>query len=134
MDDIRFCPVCSAYIRDQGLERCPKCRSHLRQEQDRKERYETQLKRKNELVQGPFHPVIGKKCVICGEDVEILPVKIEEFIVNGEKVGNGPMGPMYAPNRCVVAFQEWRCRKAHKLFSSFDCEWRELCPKCLIHN
>lgn len=134
MGDIRFCPVCSAYLRGGPYERCPKCGSNLREELQKKENYEARLKRKSELVQGPFHPVTGKKCIICGEDVEILPVKVEEFIVNGDKVGSGPMGPMYAPNRCVIAFQAWRCRKAHKLFSSFDLEWRELCPKCMTNN
>lgn len=134
MENIRFCPVCSAYLRDRSLERCPKCGANLREEKEKKERYEAGLRRKSELVQGPFHPVTGKKCIICGEDVEILSVKIEDFIVNGEKVGDGPAGPMYAPNRCVIAFQAWRCRKGHKLFSSYDLEWRELCPKCHLPN
>ncbi|MFO8050231.1 MAG: hypothetical protein R6V01_00845 [Thermoplasmatota archaeon] len=134
MVEIRFCPVCSAYLKNPSLEKCPKCRANLREEKEKKERYEARLKRKSELVQGPFHPVTGKKCIICGEDVEILPVEIEEFIVNGEKVSNGSKDPLYAPNRCVIAFQAWRCRKGHKLFSSYDLEWRELCPRCHIHN
>ncbi|MFW3145489.1 MAG: hypothetical protein ACMUIE_01600 [Thermoplasmatota archaeon] len=134
MGGIRYCPVCSAYLKNPNLERCPKCHSILRVEMEKKEIYEASLRRKSELVQGPFHPVTGKKCIVCGEDVEVLPVQIEEFTVSGEKVGDGPMGPLRAPNRCVVAFQAWRCRKGHRLFSSYDFEWRELCPNCLTHN
>jgi hypothetical protein len=134
MAEIHYCPLCSAYLQDPHLERCPKCHALLIEEKERKDRYEARLKRKSEIVEGPFHPVLGKKCPICSEDVEIQSIKVEEFTVDGEKIGSGPMGPMYAPNRCIVAFQSWRCRKDHRLFSSYDFEWRELCPHCLTHN
>ena len=126
MANPHYCPMCSVFIRDEHLERCPKCKTHLKEEWERREQYEARLKRISE--------VRGIKCSVCGEDVEIQPVKVEEFTVNGDKIGNGPLGPIYAPNRCVVAFQSWRCRKNHKLFSSYDYEWRELCPHCLTHN
>ncbi len=134
MVEIHYCPLCSAYLQDPRVERCPKCHALLIEEKERKDRYEARLRRKSEIVEGPFHPVLGKKCPICSEDVEIQPIKVEEFTVDGEKIGSGPMGPLYAPNRCVVAFQSWRCRKDHRLFSSYDFEWRELCPHCLTHN
>jgi hypothetical protein len=134
MANSHYCPMCSAYITDEHLEKCPKCHTHLKEEWERREYYEKKLKRKSEIVEGPFHPVTGLTCSICGEDVEIKEVKVEEFTVNGDKIGSGPLGPLYAPNRMVIAFQSWRCRKDHRLFSSYDVEWRELCPHCLTHN
>ncbi|MBN1539963.1 MAG: hypothetical protein JW939_07450 [Candidatus Thermoplasmatota archaeon] len=129
-----FCPLCSFRLSGPDIERCPKCKVMLAEEWKRKESYEAQLQKKSETVQGPFHPVIGLKCPLCSEGVEIQAVQIEEYIVNGEKLGDSPIGPMYAPNRCIVAFQAWRCRKDHRMFSSFETEWIELCPKCMTRN
>ncbi|MBN1390524.1 MAG: hypothetical protein JXA22_07780 [Candidatus Thermoplasmatota archaeon] len=134
MGNRNFCPLCSVRLDDPDIERCPKCRVLLSEEWKRRERYEAQLLKKSGTVQGPFHPVLGLKCPACGEEVEILAIQVEEFTVNGENIGNGPAGPLFAPNRGIVAFQAWRCRKDHRLFSSFDVEWSELCPNCMTRN
>jgi len=129
-----FCPICSVYLRDPTVERCPKCKAFIKQGQEVKARIEADLKRKSEGVEGPFHAVIGKKCPLCGEEVEILAPQVEEFLVFGEVVGKGPKGDMRAPNKAYVGIQAWRCRFNHKLFSSFEVEWKECCPGCLDHN
>lgn len=103
-------------------------------EQVRKNRYNAALKRKSETVQGPFHPVTGRKCPLCGEDVEILSPGVEEFTVHGEKCGKGPMGEMRAPTQLFIGFQAWRCRRSHKLFSSYEMESRMICPACQSPN
>lgn len=134
MAQIHYCPRCSAYLGRPDLDVCPKCGSDLKTEKERKEKAEADLRRKHETVQGPFHPVLGRKCPVCGEDVEILSSSVEEFTVHGSNCGKGPMGEMKAPTQLFIGFRSWRCRKRHKLFSSFETESRELCPKCLTPN
>ncbi|OYT46338.1 hypothetical protein B6U90_01300 [Thermoplasmatales archaeon ex4484_6] len=134
MVKVQFCPLCSAYLRNRDLEKCPKCGVDLERELDRKRTYEESLKRKSETVQGPFHPVLGRTCPICGEEVEILPAEVLEFTVYGEVCGKGPMGDLRAPMQVFIGFQPWRCRRKHMLFSSYEVERRELCPRCLTPN
>lgn len=134
MSPYHYCPRCSAYLGGGDLDTCPRCGSDLGMEKERKDRIEAELKRKNETVQGPFHPVLGRVCPICGEEVEILSSSVEEFTVYGSNCGKGPLGEMKAPTQVFVGFRSWRCRKMHKLFSSFEVESRENCPKCLIPN
>jgi hypothetical protein len=131
MASIHYCPRCSAYLPNGDLEACHRCGADLKFEKDRKDRYEAAIKRKSEMVQGPFHPVLGRKCKACDEDVEILSPSVEEFTVHGEKCGKGPSGDMKAPTQVFIGFQAWRCRKRHKLFSSYELEKRDVCPRCL---
>ncbi len=135
MSQVRFCPMCSVYLGSGEFETCPKCGSNIRLELDRKQRYEATIKRRSEVVEGPFHPVLGRKCKVCGEDVEILSPKVEEFTVYGKSCGKGPvLGDIKAPMQVFVGFQAWRCRKKHKLFSTYEVENRELCPTCHTPN
>ncbi len=134
MNTPSYCPVCSVFLKTQGLERCLRCGADIAREQERKERHQSDLRRKNELVEGPFHPVLGISCPVCGEDVEVLPMKVEEFIVQGQYIGHPGLGEKRADTKAFVGLQPWRCRKGHQLFSTFDVEWRELCPGCKEPN
>jgi phage FluMu protein Com len=131
MSPIHYCPLCSAYLSDGGLSNCPKCGADLESEKEKKEKQYELIKRRSETVQGPFHPVTGRKCPVCQEDVEILSPKVEETTVYGKNCGKGPMGEMRAPTQVFIGIQEWRCRRFHKLFSSYEVETRKICPKCL---
>ena len=125
-----YCPVCSAFLKDPNSRICPRCGADIITEIRKKERYQAEIERKSRLVEGPFRAVVGLRCPECGEDVEILPVSVEEFEVKGEKTGKGPAGEEYALYGAKVRFQKWRCRGGHMLYSSYTVEWKELCPRC----
>ena len=129
-----YCPICSTFLPDPTVERCHRCGVDIAGEWERRLRYEGENRRKSELVQGPFHAVTGLSCPLCGERVEVQSVTREEFVVDGEKVGNGPAGCEKALTRLRVYYRAWRCQKGHRLFSSFEAEWKELCPRCRSPN
>lgn len=130
MSSTHYCPLCSVFLPDPNLSRCPKCGVDIEVESQRKTSYEAKIKRKSQLVEGPFHPVTGRRCPICNEDVEIQSPRVEEFQVKGEVLGKGPMGDEHAAFRAIVGYQPWRCRKGHNLFSGYEVVWREICPRC----
>ena len=130
MSSTQYCPVCSAYLKDPNLKICPKCGADILSERKYKERREQKIMRESQLVQGPFHPVTGKQCPICGEDVEIMSESVEDILVRGEVFGQGPMGGERALYRAIIGYRPWRCRKGHLLFSSYEVVWKHTCPRC----
>ena len=127
---IHYCPRCSAYIGDPARETCHRCGTDLRSELDRKMRRDAEAVRKGQLVQGPFRAVTGLFCEICSEAVEVLSKETRDFYCKGKSIGSGPSGEEHALTRARVTFQPWRCQKGHMFFSSFNVEWREVCPRC----
>ncbi len=130
----RYCPRCSAFLRDPNVSICDRCGGMIHEELERKERVQSALVRKSLLVKGPFYPVTGMKCPKCGENVEVLSKDTEEFQIKGSKTGNGPAGEEFALFRARISFQKWRCQKGHMFFSQYDVEWKELCPRCRKPN
>ena len=130
MSTSSYCPVCSAYLKDPSVDRCPKCGADIESERIVKEKRDNHIRRQSQLVKGPFHPVTGKSCPICGENVEILSESVEDIHVEGEVIGQGPAGSERALYRAVIGFRPWRCRRGHRLFSSYEVVWRRTCPRC----
>jgi hypothetical protein len=130
MDPIHYCPICSLHQPDPYAERCPKCRVNLRFEMDRKRRIQEQTVRKAMLVEGPFRAVTGLTCDLCGEAMEVLPRETRDFFHRGKRTGDGPSGPEFALTRARITFQPWRCQRGHMFFSSYQVEWKEVCPRC----
>jgi ribosomal protein L37AE/L43A len=142
VDNMKYCPNCSALLEDETAPVCQKCGF------DREAAQLDELRRREERFgMSPNKPPAASpqeseesesehKCPSCGGNLFRSRTKGLSFDMLGKEVTIHDVRIMgmnlrkKAITQCVVEFEGWECSNKHRFFTNYSSSCKELCPIC----